>query len=97
VAHIAETGRSYWSWTDEEWADLLGQDQDGFCNAVRLGGRRRAPAPGRARLPASAASPRALISPVYDLTHRLHWSHWRRRHQARARQCHYKQQAALRP
>ncbi|MEU8927380.1 IS701 family transposase [Kitasatospora sp. NPDC048545] len=35
----------------------------------------------------------ALISPVHDLAHRLRWSHWRRRHQARARQCHYRQQA----
>src|SRR6185437_10063673 len=26
----AETGRSYWSWTDEQWAGLLGQDQRGF-------------------------------------------------------------------
>lgn len=30
----------------------------------------------------------ALISPVHDLAYRLRWSHWRRRHQARARQCH---------
>ena len=39
----------------------------------------------------------ALISPVHDLPHRLRWSHWRRRHQARARQCHYRRQAALQP
>ncbi|MFE9649306.1 IS701 family transposase [Streptomyces sp. NPDC006365] len=39
----------------------------------------------------------ALISPVHDLAHRLRWSHWRRRHQARARQCLYRQQAAGRP
>ncbi|MET8982273.1 IS701 family transposase [Streptomyces sp. NPDC004539] len=39
----------------------------------------------------------ALISPVHDLAHRLRWSHWRRRHQARARQCHYRRQAALQP
>jgi hypothetical protein len=26
-------GRSYWSWTDQEWAGLLGQDQRGFDNA----------------------------------------------------------------
>ncbi|BBC94993.1 IS701 family transposase [Streptomyces rochei] len=35
----------------------------------------------------------ALISPVHDLAHRLRWSHWRRRHQARARACHYQRQA----
>ncbi|KUN89373.1 IS701 family transposase [Streptomyces griseoruber] len=39
----------------------------------------------------------ALVSPVHDLAHRLRWSHWRRRHQARARQCHYRRQAALQP
>ncbi|MER5924809.1 IS701 family transposase [Streptomyces mirabilis] len=36
----------------------------------------------------------ALISPVHDLAHRLRWSHWRRQHQARARLCHYRRQAA---
>jgi SRSO17 transposase len=34
-----------------------------------------------------------LARPVADLTHRLHWSVWRRRHQARARTCHYRRQA----
>jgi hypothetical protein len=34
-----------------------------------------------------------LISPSRDLTHRLRWSHWRRRHQARARNSHYRRQA----
>jgi len=32
-------------------------------------------------------------SPAGDLGHRLHWSLWRRRHQARARTCHYQRQA----
>ncbi|MBM9624068.1 IS701 family transposase [Streptomyces zhihengii] len=36
-----------------------------------------------------------LVSPVHDLAHRLRWSHWRRRHQARARQCHYRRLDAL--
>ncbi len=30
-----------------------------------------------------------LIRPTSDLTHRLHWSGWRRQHQARARRAHY--------
>lgn len=30
-----------------------------------------------------------IIQPIRDLTHHLHWSAWRRRHQARARQAHY--------
>ena len=37
----------------------------------------------------------ALITrPAGDLSHRLRWSLWRRRHQARARTCHYRRQAA---
>jgi SRSO17 transposase len=37
----------------------------------------------------------ALVArPVGDLRHRLGWSVWRRRHQARARACHYRRQAA---
>jgi hypothetical protein len=31
--------------------------------------------------------------PVADAGHRLRWSLWRRRHQARARACHYRRQA----
>jgi SRSO17 transposase len=37
----------------------------------------------------------ALVArPVEDLSHRLRWSAWRRRHQARARTCHYRRHAA---
>jgi SRSO17 transposase len=35
-----------------------------------------------------------LTRPAGDLSHRLRWSVWRRRHQARARTCHYRRQAA---
>jgi len=35
-----------------------------------------------------------LAQPTGDLAHRLRWSVWRRRHQARARTCHYRRQAA---
>jgi hypothetical protein len=35
-----------------------------------------------------------LAQPVDDRGHRLRWSVWRRRHQARARTCHYRRQAA---
>jgi SRSO17 transposase len=38
-----------------------------------------------------------LIQPVADTAHRLRWSVWRRRHQARARTCHYQRQAAWQP
>ncbi len=37
----------------------------------------------------------ALVRPFHDLPHRLRWSQWRR--QARARTCHYRQQAATQP
>jgi hypothetical protein len=37
----------------------------------------------------------ALVArPVDDLSHRLRRSVWRRRHQARARTCHYRRQVA---
>ena len=35
--------------------------------------------------------------PVGDLGHRWRWSVWRRRHQARARTCHYRRQTAWQP
>jgi hypothetical protein len=34
-----------------------------------------------------------LIDPVKDTRHRLRWSTWRRRHQHRAKTCHYQRQA----
>jgi hypothetical protein len=38
-----------------------------------------------------------LAQPASDLAHLLHWSVWRRRHQARARTCHYRRQVAWDP
>jgi hypothetical protein len=38
-----------------------------------------------------------LDQPATDRGHRLRWSAWRRRHQARARTCHYRRQAAWEP
>jgi SRSO17 transposase len=34
-----------------------------------------------------------VLQPLPDLRHSLHWSTWRRRHQHRARTCHYQRQA----
>ena len=34
-----------------------------------------------------------IIRPIQDIWHRLRWSDWRRRHQHRARTCHYLRQA----
>jgi hypothetical protein len=35
----------------------------------------------------------SLTSPARDARHRLRWSRWRRRHQYRARVCHYQRQS----
>lgn len=35
-----------------------------------------------------------VVRPVRDGVHRLAWSDWRRRHQARSRTIHYRRQAA---
>lgn len=35
-----------------------------------------------------------VAQPVHDVAHRLRWSAWRRRHQARAQASHYRRQAA---
>ena len=34
-----------------------------------------------------------IIRPIPDTWHRLRWSAWRRRHQHRAKTCHYQRQA----
>jgi SRSO17 transposase len=36
-----------------------------------------------------------IPTPIHDLAHHLHWSTWRRHHQARARQAHYQRRLAL--
>jgi SRSO17 transposase len=38
-----------------------------------------------------------VAAPMADQGHRLRWSWWRRRQQARARACHYRRQAAQQP
>lgn len=38
-----------------------------------------------------------IVQPARDTVHRLRWSTWRRRHQARARHSHYRRQAAPHP
>ena len=34
-----------------------------------------------------------VVQPLHDMVHRLDWSDWRRRHQARSRTSHYLRQA----
>jgi len=36
-----------------------------------------------------------LTSPARDARYRMRWSRWRRRHQHRARECHYQRQSML--
>ncbi|GAA1535742.1 hypothetical protein GCM10009827_062600 [Dactylosporangium maewongense] len=36
-----------------------------------------------------------VIQPIRDRAHRLRWSQWRRRHQARARRAHYARRLSL--
>ena len=36
----------------------------------------------------------AIVSPVHNASHQVRWSRWRRRHQYRARTCHYQRQLA---
>jgi anti-sigma-K factor RskA len=38
-----------------------------------------------------------LIRPTRSITHRLRWSRWRRRHQARAKRAHYSRRLNLEP
>jgi hypothetical protein len=38
-----------------------------------------------------------IIGPAHDARHRMQWSRWRRRHQHRARSCHYQRQASRDP
>lgn len=35
-----------------------------------------------------------IVQPIHDAVHRLTWSDWRRRHQARSQASHYRRQAA---
>ncbi|MFF9859953.1 IS701 family transposase [Streptomyces tendae] len=38
-----------------------------------------------------------VTQPTHTAAHRLRWSNWRRRHQARSRVCHYQRQAGSQP
>jgi hypothetical protein len=38
-----------------------------------------------------------IVRPAHAAAHRLRWSYWRRRHQARARSSHYQRQATNQP
>lgn len=53
-------------------------------------------------LPLTVSEIRRLLSRLiwtiaHSIDHILAWSRWRRRHQARARRCHYRRRQALLP
>ncbi|MFZ4131141.1 IS701 family transposase [Streptomyces cellulosae] len=69
-----------------------------FLTVVRADEHTRRPAPD-GLVPLSCNEIQRLfitlvVRPVHDAAHRLVWSDWRRRHQARSRASHYRRQAA---
>jgi SRSO17 transposase len=89
--HQVRRWRSWYRWT------TLAMLAHAFLVAAALAERTRHPAPpGLIRLTCNEIQHlfAALIAaPARDIGHRLRWSVWRRRHQARARTCHYRRQA----
>jgi SRSO17 transposase len=90
-AHQVRRWRSWYRWT------TLAMVAHAFLVVAAVAQRARDPAPsGLIGLTCNEVHHlfAALIAmPIGDSTHRLGWSVWRRRHQARARTCHYRQQA----
>jgi SRSO17 transposase len=89
--HQVRRWRSWYRWT------TLSMLAHAFLVVAALADRARHPSPsGLIRLTCNEIQHlfAALIAaPARDLGHRLRWSLWRRRHQARARTCHYRRQA----
>ncbi|WP_455771950.1 hypothetical protein [Streptomyces lavendulae] len=87
-------------WTSWHWWVTLAMLAHAFLTVTAAAERRDRPAP-HGLIPLTGNEIQhlfaALISPVHDLAHRLRWSQWRRRHQARSRDCHYQGQAASQP
>ncbi len=89
--------RRYASWT--RWVTLA-MLAHAFLAVVRADEHARHPSPD-ALVPLSCNEIQRLfitvvVQPLHDLAHRLGWSDWRRRHQARSRASHYRRQAACR-
>ena len=93
--HQVRRWRSWYRWT------TLAMLAHAFLVVAALAEGTRHPAPpGLIRLTCNEIQHlfAALIAtPARDIGHRLRWSLWRRRHQARARTCHYRRQAAWQP
>jgi hypothetical protein len=86
-AHQVRRWRSWYRWA------TLAMLAHAFLVVVALIERTRHPAPpgliGLTCNEVQHLSPPSSPSPVADTGHRWRWSLWRRRHQARARSCHY--------
>ena len=93
--HQVRRWRSWYRWT------TLAMLAHAFLVVAALAEGTRHPAPpGLIRLTCNEIQHlyAALIAtPARDISHRLRWSLWRRRHQARARTSHYRRQAAWQP
>jgi hypothetical protein len=93
--HQVRRWRSWYRWV------TLAMLAHAFLVVAALAERTRQPAPaGLIGLTCNEVQHlfAALLAwPTRDLGHRLRWSLWRRRHQARARSCHSRQQAARHP
>lgn len=86
--------RSFTSWS--RWVTLA-MLAHAFLAVVRAEERARHPAP-EGLIPLTCNEIQRLfttlvVRPVHDKAHRLAWSTWRRRHQARAQASHYRRQA----
>ncbi|MFI6786150.1 IS701 family transposase [Nonomuraea sp. NPDC050383] len=86
--------RRYTSWS--RWVTLA-MLAHAFLAVVRADEHTHRPAP-EALIPLTCNEIQRLfialvIRPVHDVAHRLRWSHWRRRHQARSQTSHYRRQA----
>ena len=90
--HQVRRWRSWYRWA------TLAMLAHAFLVVAALAERTRHPAPP-GLIPVTCNELQRLFAallarPVGDRAHRLRWSVWRRRHQARARTCHYRWQAA---
>ncbi|MDJ0462350.1 IS701 family transposase [Streptomyces sp. H27-C3] len=86
--------RRYPSWS--RWVTLV-MLAHAFLAVVRADEHARHPAP-EALIPLTCNEIQRLfvtlvVQPVHDAVHRLGWSDWRRRHQARSQASHYRRQA----
>ena len=85
-------------WTSWQRWTVLAMLAHAFLAVTAATEHARAPAPA-GLIPLTASEIRHLFTTmtttVRHAAHRLHWSHWRRRHQHRARISHYQRQTAL--